>query len=218
MSQRVTKSGTSSVSTLKGKTLAIVDVETSGTGRHDRIIEIGILRIEDGVCTETYRTFIDPEQPLSSWITQLTGITEDDLSGAPFFADVQREVTRMLKDAIFVAHNVAFDYAFVKSEFERLGMFFEAQCMCTVRLSRVFSPRAKHHNLSALIRRHKLQCESRHRAFDDAHALWQFMQLASKRSGKRLGRAIEKVLHTDRTAEYFRARRPEVSDGERVIR
>jgi DNA polymerase III subunit epsilon len=117
-----------------------------------------------------------------------------------------------------VAHNVAFDYAFIKSEFARLDSFFEARCMCTVRLSRILSPRARRHNLSALIRRHKLSCEARHRAFDDAQALWQFMQWGNRRHGKRLGSAIEKVLETDRTAEYFRARRPEYSGGERVIR
>lgn len=203
---------------LKGKTLAIVDVETSGTGLSDRVIEIGILRIEDGVCAETYRTLIDPERPLSSWITTLTGITESDLSGAPTFADVAHDVARLLRGAIFVAHNVAFDYAFIKGEFARLDMFFETRCMCTVRLSRVLTPRAKHHNLSALIRRHKLQCDARHRAFDDAHALWQFMQWGNKRHSKRFRAALEKVLHTDRTAEYFRARRPEYSGGERVIR
>lgn len=212
------KSGTSELACLVGKTLAIVDVETSGTGLHDRIIEIGILRIEDGVCVETYRTFIDPERPLSPWITKLTGITEHDLSGAPFFADVADEVARLLRGAIFVAHNVAFDYAFIKGEFERLNRFFEARCMCTVRLSRVLSPRAKRHNLSAIIRRHKLVCESRHRAFDDAHALWQFMLWGNRRHKERLAHAIERVVHTDRTAEYFRARRPEYSEGERVIR
>jgi DNA polymerase-3 subunit epsilon len=203
---------------LKGKTLAIVDVETSGTGLSDRVIEIGILRIENGVCTETYRTCINPERPLSPWITSLTGIAESDLSEAPVFADVANDVARLLRGATFVAHNVAFDYAFIKSEFERLDMFFEAPCMCTVRLSRVLSPRAKRHNLSALIRRHRLVCDSRHRAFDDAYALWQFMQWGNKRHTKRFRQALEKVLQTDCTQEHFRARRPEYSEGERVIR
>lgn len=206
------------VSSLSGKTFAIVDVETSGTSRDDRVIEIGILRVEDGVCTETYRTFLDPERPLSAWITKLTGITESDLEGAPLFADVADDVARLLRGAIFVAHNVAFDYAFIKGEFARLDRFFEASCLCTVRLSRLLSPRAKRHNLSAVIRRHKLSCESRHRAFDDAHALWQFMQWGNRRKAPELTRSIEKLLQTDRTAEYFRARTPEYSEGERVIR
>jgi DNA polymerase III alpha subunit (gram-positive type) len=90
--------------------------------------------------------------------------------------------------------------------------------LCTVRLSRLLSPRAKHHNLSAVIRRHKLTCESRHRAYDDAHALWQFLQWGHRRKRTALGRAIEKVLATDRTAEYFRARYPEHAEGDTVIR
>lgn len=212
------KSGTSRISPLAGKTFAIVDVETSGTGARDRVIEIGILRIEDGVCVETYRTFIDPERELSPWITRLTGITEDDLDGAPLFVDVADQVMRLLDGAIFVAHNVAFDYAFIKSEFQRVDRFFESACMCTVRLSRLLSPRAKRHNLSAVIRRHKLVCESRHRAFDDAHALWQFMQWGNRRHRTRMKNAVEKLLQTDRTAEYFRNRKLEYADGERVIR
>ena len=182
------------------------------------MIEIGILRIEDGICTETYRTFLDPQRALSPWITKLTGITESDLEGAPLFAEVADDVARLLKDAIFVAHNVAFDYAFIKGEFARIDRFFEASCLCTVRLSRLLSPRAKRHNLSAVIRRHKLSCESRHRAFDDAHALWQFIQWGHRRKPTALPRAIEKLLQTDRTNEYLRARVPEYSEGERVIR
>ncbi len=206
------------VESLQGKTFAIVDVETSGTGRSDRIIEIGILRIQNGVCVETYKTFLNPEKQISTWITRLTGITNSDLEDAPQFEDVADEVARLLKGAIFVAHNVAFDYAFIKSEFARADRFFEAQCLCTVRLSRLLSPRAKHHNLSAVIRRHKLTCESRHRAFDDAHALWQFMQWGHRRKAPILARSISKLLHTDRTNEYFLARRPEYSEGDRVIR
>ncbi len=203
---------------LKGKTLAIVDVETSGTGHGDRIIEIGILRIENGVCVETYKTFLNPERELSPWITRLTGIAEVDVEDAPLFADVADEIARLLKGAIFVAHNVAFDYAFIKGEFARIDAFFEAQCLCTVRLSRLLSPRAKRHNLSAVIKRHKLVCESRHRAFDDAHALWQFMQWGHRRKAPALARSIEKLLQSDRTQEYFRAKLPEYSEGVRVIR
>lgn len=203
---------------LKGKTLAIVDVETSGTGKSDRVIEIGILRIEDGVCVETYRTFLDPEQMLSPWISRLTGITDLDLVDAPSFAEVADTVARLLDGAIFVAHNVAFDYAFIKGEFARIERHFEASCLCTVRLSRLLSPRAKHHNLSAVIRRHKLTCESRHRAYDDAHTLWQFLQWGHRRKRTAFARAIEKVLATDRTAEYLRTRRPEHTEGEKVIR
>lgn len=206
------------VGSLHGKTLAIVDVETSGTGLGDRIIEIGILRIENGVCVDTYKTFVNPERALSPWITRLTGITDEDLESAPLFVDVADNVARLLSGAIFVAHNVAFDYAFIKGEFARIDRFFEAPCLCTVRLSRLLSPRAKRHNLSAVIKRHKLACESRHRAFDDAHALWQFMQWGNRRKAPVLARSIDKLLQTDRTQEYFRMRGPEYSGGEPVIR
>jgi DNA polymerase-3 subunit epsilon len=206
------------VASLSSRAFAIVDVETTGTGLNDRVIEIGILRIENGVCVETFKTFLDPEQPISSWITRLTGITDSDVESAPSFLDVADRVARLLRGAIFVAHNAAFDYAFIRQEFARIDRFFEARCLCTVKLSRLLSPRAKRHNLSAVIRRHKLSCESRHRAFDDAHALWQFIQWGERRKARTLAHAIERLLHTDRTQERVHARRPEYSEGEQVIR
>jgi len=78
---------------------------------------------------------------------------------------------------VFVAHNVRFDYAFLKMEFERLGVPFRPQLLCTVRLSRKLFPQFKTHKLASLIERHGLAAPSRHRAYDDAHCLWQFYQL-----------------------------------------
>lgn len=192
---------------LKGRTFAIVDVETSGTsGAFDRVIEIGILRIEDGVCVEKYRSCINPGQSISSWITSLTGIHQEELDIAPAFEDLIEEIERLLDGAIFVAHNVRFDYAFIKNEFKRAGRRFNAKCLCTVRLSRALFPRAKRHDLSSVIARHGLACETRHRAFDDAKALWDFLQLCHAKHGVNLSIAIEKLLKNNTLPQHLDAK------------
>ncbi len=180
---------------LKGKTLAIVDVETSGTSATDsRVIEIGILRIEDGVCVETYRTCINPGRPVSSWILSLTGIRQSELDPAPAFEDVAETVARLLDGAIFVAHNARFDYAFIKNEFSRIGHKFNAKCLCTVRLSRMLFPKARKHDLSSIITRYGFDAGNRHRAFDDANVLWQFLQYAQEKRAAQIGPAIAEIL------------------------
>lgn len=158
--------------------LAIVDVETTGASAAvGRVIEIGVLRVERGEVVRTYKSLIDPEQPIPEFITGMTGISEADVAGAPTFATVADEVLALFEGATFVAHNAAFDYGFLKAEFKRLGYAFTLPRLCTVRLSRAVHPEHRHHNLSALIERHGFAIESRHRAFDDAQVLWQFLQL-----------------------------------------
>lgn len=164
---------------LKDKNLAIVDVETSGThAATSRVIEIGILRIEEGECVQTFRTTINPGSRVPMWITALTGITQEEVREAPRFDEVIDDVEKLLSDAIFVAHNVAFDYAFLEREFARAGRRFSPPRLCTARLSRALFPHMRRHGLSHLIERHGLMIMERHRAFDDAYALWQFIQLA----------------------------------------
>ncbi|MBV9159440.1 MAG: GIY-YIG nuclease family protein [Candidatus Kaiserbacteria bacterium] len=183
---------------LKGRAFAIVDVETSGTSAtFNRVIEIGILRIEEGKCVEEYRTCLNPGRAISPWITSLTGITQEEVSAAPSFEDVLDEIERLLQGAVFVAHNARFDYAFIKNEFKRAGRGFRAKCLCTVRLSRAMNPRARKHDLSSIIDRYGFRCEARHRAFDDARVLWDLLQHFARTYGDRLGAEIEKLLKAD---------------------
>src|SRR5690606_34991904 len=100
--------------------LAIVDVETTGTSyKNGGVIDIGILRVENGQVVQTMQQLINPGAQIPAFVTQLTGITNDDLEGAPMFADVATDVYELLEDCIFVAHNVRFDYAFIKEELLR---------------------------------------------------------------------------------------------------
>jgi DNA polymerase-3 subunit epsilon len=155
--------------------ISFVDIETTG-GRslYDRIIEIGILRVENNILVETFHSLINPNAHLPKEIEMLTGITSGDLDDAPTFRHIKDDISNILEGTVFVAHNVRFDYGFLKSEFMRENITFKQKHFCTVRLSRLLYPEFRHHNLDAIIERFSFQCESRHRALDDAKVLFDF--------------------------------------------
>lgn len=145
----------------------------------DRIIEIAILRVQNGEITETYSTLVDPEFPISPYVEGLTGITNRGLREAPTFTSIRNDVFRLLGGAVFVAHNAQFDYGFVREEFRREGLSFSARCLCTMRLSRRLFPEHRKHSLDSIIKRFGLTCTDRHRALGDATVIWDFMKILS---------------------------------------
>lgn len=158
--------------------LAFVDIETTGgSPLNSRVLELGVVRVEGGRVVGEMRTLVDAGDPVPPWITGLTGIKTEDLAGAPSFREVAEELAELLEGAVFVAHNVSFDYGFLRAEFDRLGAPFRPVKLCTVRLSRALYPEYRNHKLQDLIDRFGLATEARHRAFDDAMALWQFWQI-----------------------------------------
>lgn len=162
--------------------LAFVDIETTGVrSAYDRIIEIGIVVMEDNKVVKTYSTLINPDSSyLPPEITQITGITASELTNAPTFREVADEILEYLEDTVFVAHNVRFDYGFLKNEFKRLNKSFNRKHFCTVRLSRLLYPTLPRHNLDSLITNLNIPCERRHRALDDAQVISVFYQKAKK--------------------------------------
>lgn len=162
--------------------LCFVDVETTGgSSTRDRVIEIGMVRVEDGVITKEFQSLINPEKYIPPEIERLTGITGKDVENAPLFYEIKEQILETLEDCHFVAHNVRFDYGFLKSEFARLHMPFSPKHFCTVKLSRLLYPTERHHNLDAVMARCGITCEKRHRAFDDAKVLHEFFQHSLKR-------------------------------------
>lgn len=161
--------------------LVFVDIETNGLNHvRGRVIEVAAIRVERGEIIQSFRSLIDPETELPYYITNLTGIKTNDLKAAPRFDQIADELSEVLKGAIFVAHNVRFDYSFLKQEFSRVGMPFLPKQLCTVKLSRALHPHEKNHKLADLIRRHGFSYGARHRAYDDAAVLWQFLQYAQE--------------------------------------
>ena len=167
--------------------LAVIDVETTGTSyTHGGIIDVGVLRIEQGNVVGTYQQLVNPGSAIPAFITQLTGITNEQLADAPAFADMSSELQNILSDCIFVAHNARFDYAFIKEEFRRQGIRFAPKTFCTVKLSRALYPQFRHHKLDALIERFNIQVKERHRAFGDAQATWQALNIMVQQAQPKL--------------------------------
>ena len=105
------------------------------------------------------------------------------VASAPTFAQLAAEVRQRLADCLFIAHNARFDYGFLRQEFERVGIDFHSRVLCTVRLSRRLYPQFHKHSLDALIERHALATDDRHRALADARLIWQFWQKAQLEAG-----------------------------------
>ncbi|VVE41700.1 Excinuclease cho [Pandoraea cepalis] len=156
--------------------MVFVDLETTGgNALGDRITEIGVVEVgPHGV--EQWSTLLDPAEPIPPFIQQLTGITNEMVRGQPSFETLAHGLAERLRGKLFVAHNARFDYGFLKNEFRRAGIAFQADVLCTVRLSRLLFPSAARHGLDALIARFGLAPLGRHRALADADLLWQFWQ------------------------------------------
>ena len=161
--------------------IACVDLETTGghAGR-DRVIEAGIVLVEGGAVVEEYSTLVNPGVGIPYGIQEFTGITDDMVAGAPPFADVAGDIAARVDGRLFVAHNARFDYGFLRSEFRRLGRRFRAPVLCTVRLSRALTPTERGHSLDAVMARHGIACEARHRALGDARVLAEFLAIARR--------------------------------------
>jgi DNA polymerase-3 subunit epsilon len=169
------------LTTLLDEPYVCVDVETDGMNyTHGHVIEVAAIRVEGGEIVREFTTLINPGVSIPYFITNLTGITTNDVQDAPAFADIADELLDILDGATFVAHNVRFDYSFLKQEFRRAQIDFEPKQLCTVKLSRKLYPDQTSHKLSSLIDRHGFAYSSRHRAYDDAHILWQFLTLAQQ--------------------------------------
>ena len=172
---------------LKGRNFVFVDVETTGASAvSGQIIEIGIIRVEDGNIVRHFETLLRPARSISNLITQITGITNDDLVGKPTFDEVALEVQELLSDAIFVAHNARFDHGFLKNEFKRIGINWTAKTLCTVKVSRTLFPQQNSHSLENIIKTHELTVNARHRALEDARAMVLFLAEAERKLGTEL--------------------------------
>lgn len=162
-----------------------VDIETNGgNGPRGRVIEVAAIKVSGGKITDTFTSLVSPGSDVPHWITQLTGITNTDLVGAPYFEDIAAQLYDFMRDAIFVAHNVLFDYSFLKREFAAAGYDFRPKLFCTVKMSRALWPEHRGHSLEKIIARHNIPFSARHRAYDDAMAMYDFVKLTVAAKGR----------------------------------
>ncbi len=181
---------------LNERNLTIIDVETTGGSPFfSRIIEVGLLRVENGEVVEEFQTLVNPGQEIPEFITQMTGISQGQVDQAPMFAEIADELLAKFAGSVFVAHNANFDYSFIKEEYRRLGYGFIADRLCTVRLSRALYKEHKRHNLTELISRFNFETKNRHRAFDDAKVLWDFLQhIQTEIDSTTIEKALKQVI------------------------
>jgi DNA polymerase-3 subunit epsilon len=158
----------------------ILDLETTGLSpKLNRIIEIAIIDLSCDT-PEEWSSLVKPNVPIPSEITRITRIDDNTVKKSPVFSSIAETVLERLKGKVIIAHNAKFDYGFLKEEFARAGVAYESRTLCTLELSRQLYSQHKSHSLGSIIERNGFQLESRHRALDDARAVWHFLKAVQK--------------------------------------
>lgn len=150
---------------------AVVDIETTGSyAAGNGITEIAIV-IHDGVkVLNFYESLVNPQTPIPYFIQRLTGIDNSMVANAPIFEEIAGQVFELLQDKVFVAHNVNFDYSFVKHHLLRAGHDLDTKKLCTVRLARKVLPGLNGYSLGKLTHQLNINHGQHHRAGGDALA------------------------------------------------
>ena len=157
--------------TMQQRLFSVIDVETTGNGiLGNRITEICIVLVRGTKVIDKFTSLVNPEQSIPTFITGLTGIDDQMVRDAPKFNEIAERVLEMTEDAIFVAHNVNFDYNVIRGEFKRLGHIFTRKKLCTVRLSRKLIPGLLSYSLGKLCSSLHIPLDNRHRAEGDTDA------------------------------------------------
>ncbi len=152
--------------------MIVFDLETTGlSNRTCKIIEIGAVKIKAGEVIDVFNTFVDPEEPISELITNLTSITDDMVKGAPKEYDAVKAFLDFAGDRMLIAHNAGFDVGFIRVACERCGFEFPNSYLDTVGLSKYVNPELKRHKLDVIAKHYNLDDFHHHRASDDAEVL-----------------------------------------------
>lgn len=164
-----------------------MDLETTGgSPASSAITEVGAVKYRGGERIGVFQTFVDPRQPIPAFITHLTGITDEDVSGAPPIEAVVPALAEFLRDGVFVAHNASFDLGFVNAAFQRLDYEpITDPPICTARFARrvirTEVPNVKLHTLAQYFR---CRAQPSHRALDDAEACAEVLHGLLDRAGR----------------------------------
>ena len=155
---------------------AVVDIETTGGNASlGKMTEIAIVITDGENILDEFQSLVDPGMHIPSFITNLTGITNQMVEDAPQFQYIAPKVADMLKDKVFVAHNVNFDYSFVKKELEEAGYTMPTKKMCTVRYSRKIVPGQNSYSLGNICAHFGIKNLDAHRAMSDTKATVQLL-------------------------------------------
>ena len=150
---------------------SIIDIETTGGNKNTgRITEIAAFKHDGNKIVDSFSTLVNPETSIPPFIVNLTGITDDMVSSAPKFEEIADELDRFTSNSTFVAHNVNFDFGFIREEFRRIGRDFKRKRLCTVQLSRETFPDLSSYSLGKITDQLGIELNGHHRAEADAKA------------------------------------------------
>lgn len=157
----------------KGQSLddkyVVFDIETTGfSAQNDQIIEIGAVKVEKGLITDRFSTFVNPHTPIPFEIEKLTGITDDMVLHEPDIQEILPEFLEFCQGAVMVAHNADFDMSFIRKNCERQGLPCTFTVVDTVSLARVLLPNLNRYKLDTVAKALGVSLENHHRAVDDA--------------------------------------------------
>ena len=161
---------------------AVVDIETTGgrAGTH-KITEIGIVKMVNGEVVDQWQTLLNPQRHIPSMITQLTGINNDMVASAPLFVDIADELEAFTENCIFVAHNVNFDYGFIREEYNRINRHYKRPKLCTVQQMRKHYKGLASYSLANLTKHFNIGMQRHHRALSDAVAAAELLKLLNEK-------------------------------------
>ena len=156
----------------------VVDIETTGgRAQTHKITEIGMVKVINDQIVDEWQSLINPQRRIPANITALTGIDNTMVNNAPIFAEVAQQVADFTDDCVFVAHNVNFDYGFIREEFARLEQRFKRPKLCTVSQMRRHYKGLTSYSLANLTRHFGISMQRHHRAMSDAVAASELLSL-----------------------------------------
>ncbi len=157
---------------------AILDIETTGGKFNEEgITEIAIYKFDGHQVVDQFISLVNPEKPIQEFVVKLTGINNKMLRNAPKFYEVAKRIIEITSDCVLVAHNTAFDYRILSTEFDRLGYDFNRNTLCTVELSQKLILNQASYSLGKLTKSLGIPMSDRHRASGDALATVQLFKL-----------------------------------------
>ncbi|UOQ42737.1 ATP-dependent DNA helicase DinG [Halobacillus salinarum] len=179
---------------------AIFDLETTGNAasKGDRIIEIGIVILQDGKKVQEFSSLVYPEREIPPFITSLTGIKEEDVLDAPLFNEIAEEVHQLFNGACIVAHNIEFDLSFINEEFKLSGLSpLHNPVVDTVELARIMLPSASSFKLGQLAQELGILHGTPHRALADAQVTSSLLQYLLEKMRKLPERTLIHLLKVE---------------------
>jgi DNA polymerase-3 subunit epsilon len=171
---------------------AIIDLETTGGSlKNTHITEFAIFIHDGDKVIDEFCSLVNPECEIPHFITRLTGINNVMVKDAPKFFEVAKDIVTFTEDAIFVAHNVGYDYNVLRKEFKSLGYDYRRPHLCTVRSARYILPGHQSYSLGKIAADLKIEINGRHRAGGDALATAELFKIIYKKVNGNLSRFIQ---------------------------